>query len=381
MSGVDRQWAAAARRPHWAAGAVVYAAAGFVVAFFVWANFAELDQVVSGGGRVIPSGQVRVVQNLEGGIVRDILARDGAQVAEGDVLLRLDPTQATASFRGDRAAFLGFNASRARLMAEIDGGDPDFPQVVRDEAPHLIASENALMRGRRAELDASVDILRRQVEQRRQELRELESRANSLARGVALAEEELRITEPNVAAGVTSRVELLRLQREATDLRGQLEETRLSIPRARSALAESQRRVSERTETFRAEALDRLSVVEVELAARSENLVALEDQVRRTEVRAPVDGVVSALAVNTIGEVVQPGAMLAEILPAAETLLVEARIKPEDIAFLFPGQTASVKLTAYDFTIYGDLDGAVERIGADAVVPDDGESFYRIQVR
>ncbi|MEM6491742.1 MAG: HlyD family efflux transporter periplasmic adaptor subunit, partial [Pseudomonadota bacterium] len=152
-------------------------------------------------------------------------------------------------------------------------------------------------------------------------------------------------------------------------------------PRARSALAESQRRVTERTETFRAEALDRLSVVEVELAARSENLVALEDQVRRTEVRAPVDGVVSALAVNTIGEVVQPGAILAEIVPAAETLLVEARIRPEDIAFLFPGQTASVKLTAYDFTIYGDLGGAVERIGADAVVPDDGESFYRIQVR
>lgn len=374
-------WAAAKRRPHWAASAVIYAAVAFVVAFVVWAAYAQIDQVVSGAGRVIPSGQVRVVQNLEGGIVREILVRDGDAVAEGDVLLQLDPTRATASFRGDRAEFLGLSASRARLNAEIEGTSPDYPQVVRDEAPHLIASENALMRGRRAELDASVDILRRQVEQRRQELREFESRASSLARGVALAEEELRITEPNVAAGVTSRVELLRLQRDATELRGDLQETRLSIPRARSALAEAQRRVTERGETFRAEALDRLSAIEVQLAARTEDLVALEDQVKRTAVRAPVDGIVSALAVNTIGEVVQPGAKLAEIVPGAETLLIEARIRPEDIAFLFPGQTASVKVTAYDFTIYGDLRGAVERIGADAVTPEDGDPFYRIQVR
>ena len=374
-------WAGAVRKPHWAAGALLYATTGFVFAFILWANIAEIDQVVSGQGRVIPSGQIRVVQNLEGGIVREILVRDGDRVESGQILLRLDPTQAEATFRGDRAEYLGLIASRARLRAQADGGRPDFPEEVAREAPHLISSEQALLRGRTAELSSSIDILERQVQQKRQELREFESRARSLADSVALIEEELAITEPNVAAGITSRVELLRLQREVTSTRGELRETRIAIPRARSAVAESQRRVSERRQTFRAEALTELSAIEIQLSARQEDLVALEDQVNRREVRAPVTGVVNGLAVNTIGEVVQPGAKLAEVVPAAETLLIEAQILPEDIAFLYQGQAASVKVTAYDFAIYGDLDGDVESIGADAVTQEDGFSFYRVRVR
>lgn len=374
-------WAGAKRKPHWLASAMVFAAAAFVLVFLLWANFAQIDQVVSGDGRVIPSGQIRVVQNLEGGIVRAILVRDGDRVEAGQVMLRLDPTRAQASFRGDRAEFLGLIAARARLRAQAQGGQPDFPAEVAEEAPHLIASEQALLRGRRAELNSGVTILEAQVQQRRQELRELESRARSLADSAALIEEELAITEPNVAAGITSRVELLRLQRDATRAQGELREARLAIPRVRSAMAEAQRRVTERRETFAAEALTELSAIEIQLSSRQEGLVALEDQVRRTEVRAPVAGVVNALAVNTIGEVVQPGAQLAEVVPAAENLLIEARIRPEDIAFLFSGQPASVKITAYDFAIYGDLDGAVESIGADAVVPEQGPSFYRVRVR
>lgn len=384
MSRLDARpsaWTGAARKPHWAASAMVFAAAGFVLVFGLWASIAEIDQVVSGGGRVIPSGQIRVVQNLEGGIVREILVRDGDVVEEGQVLLRLDPTQAQASFRGDRAEYLGLIASRARLQAQAQGGQPDFPPEVAREAPHLITSEQALLRGRRAELDSSVDILERQVQQRREELRELESRARSLADTVSLVEQELAITEPNVAAGITSRVELLRLQREATEARGELRETGIAVTRARSAISEAQRRVVERRETFAAEALTELSAIEIQLSSRQEGLVALEDRVTRREVRAPVAGVVNALAVNTIGEVVQPGQKLAEVVPAAETLLIEARIRPEDIAFLYGGQSASVKITAYDFAIYGDLEGEVESIGADAVTPETGDSYYRVRVR
>lgn len=372
---------ASRRGPHWSASLLLISVFVFILAFIFWAMVAELDQVTTGTGKVIPSGKVQVIQNLEGGIVEEILVSEGEMVREGQVILRLDPTSAAASFRGNRAEYLGLIASRARLKAEVEGSSPRFPQEVHEEAPHLIASEIALFNGRRKELQASLDVLGQQRFQREQDLGELESKLISLRRAQSLLSQEMAMTEPNVAAGIVSERELLRLRRELSDTDGEIEQIQHALSRARSAINEARRRIQEKRSNYRSEALRELAAIEAVLGKKSETIKAQEDRLDRTEVRAPRTGVIKNLGVHTLGGVVQPGEPFAELVPVEETLLVEAQISPSDIAFLASDQKARVKITAYDFVIYGSLDGTLEHISPDAIVNERGESFYRIYVR
>lgn len=355
--------------------------AAFFVVFVAWASWAALEEVTRGEGRVIPSRQVQVVQNLEGGILAAMHVREGEIVDEGQPLLRIDNVRAASDYREQRARYLSLLASIARLRAEIDETAIQFPPEVMEEARDQAENELDLYNARQQELESELEILRQQAEQREQELIELQSREQQLARSHGMAAEELRITEPLAAQRVVPRVQLLQLQRQVNDLRGELEQTRLRIPRVESALREANKRIEESFLRFRSEALREHNRLRGEMAGLRELVFAGEDRVSRTEVRSPVRGTIQEIKVQTLGGVIQPGQDLIEIVPHEDTLLIEARIRPADIAFLRPGQEAMVKISAYDFAIYGGLEGEVEQISADTITDDRGESFFRVRVR
>jgi membrane fusion protein, adhesin transport system len=360
---------------------LLFAIAAFFAIFLAWASWATLEEVTRGDGKVIPSRQVQVVQNLEGGIVAELLVRDGEIVEHGDVLVRIDNVGAASELRESRQRHLALLGALGRLRAEVDASDVAFVPEVLAEAPDVARNERALYRARHDALESELDVLKSQALQREQELSELATRLDQLSRSHALALEELKITEPLAASRVVSKVQLLRLQREVSDLAGELEATRLAEPRVEAALREAKRRIEERQLNFRAEAQRELNAVQAEAAALHEVITAEADRVSRTEVRSPVRGTVKRLLVNTVGGVTQPGADLIEIVPLEDNLLVEAKVRPADIAFLHPGQPAMVKVTAYDFAIYGGLDAVVEDISADTITDEHGESFYRVRVR
>jgi adhesin transport system membrane fusion protein len=360
---------------------LLLAIVAFFGVFFAWASWAELDEVTRGDGKVIPSSQVQVVQNLEGGIVAEILVREGAIVEPSQVLLRIADVRAASDLRESRTRYLALLGALGRLRAEVEQTSIAFAPELLSGAPGVVQNERALYDARRAALESELEVLRSQAAQRRQELSELATRLAQLERSHALAVEELEITEPLATSRVVSKVQLLRLQREVNDLEGELETTRLAMPRAEAALREAERKIEERRLNFLAEAQRELNAVEAEATALQETIAAEADMVSRTEVRSPVRGTVKQLFVATVGGVVQPGEDLVEIVPLEDTLLVEAKIKPADIAFLHPGQPAVVKVTAYDFARYGGLDGVVEDISADTITDERGESFYRVRVR
>jgi adhesin transport system membrane fusion protein len=368
-------------RPHGLAHVLLLAVAAFLVVFLIWASGAVLDEVTRAPGRVIPSRQIQIVQNLEGGIVAAILAREGQVVEEGEVLMRIENIRAASDYRERRARYLALLGSGARLRAEVAGVPLELPANLAQEAPLLAANEQALFEQRARRLADEVAILERQAEQRSQELLELRSRLARLERSLELARERLALNEPLARQRVVARADFLALQQQVNDLAGEVELARLAVPRVETALREAEQRIASARSVFRAEAQRELNVVEAELTGLREVVLAGEDRVRRTEVRSPVRGTVKQLRVNTIGGVVQPGADLVEIVPLDDTLLVEAQVRPPDIAFIRPGLRATVKITAYDFAIYGGLAGTVEDISADSIVNEKGESFYRVRVR
>ncbi|MGI9452669.1 MAG: HlyD family type I secretion periplasmic adaptor subunit [Geminicoccaceae bacterium] len=353
----------------------------FFVLFFAWASFATLDEVTRGDGRVIPSSQVQVVQNLEGGIIAELKAREGQIVEAGDILLRINNVKAASELEGARQRYFSLLGSIARLKAEIEETGIDFPDEVLNEARRVAIDETALFNARLASLDSELEILRNQAQQRDQEVAELKNKLKQLARSAKLAEDELKITEPLAAKRVVSKVDLLRLQRQVNDLNGELESLRLALPRVKLAQSEAHRRIEERFLSFRAEAQRELNTVQTEASSLAELLAADADRIHRTDVRSPVRGTIKSLLINTVGGVVQPGQDLVEIVPLEDSLLIEAQIRPADIAFLRPNQAAVVKVTAYDFSIYGGLDAEVENISADTITDERGESFFRVRVR
>jgi len=352
-----------------------------VVALITWAWWAELEEVTSGAGLVIPASKIKVVQNLEGGIVSAILTEDGALVKKGQVLLRIDPTGFGARLNESLGRQAGMQVTLTRLRAESNDAEPDFSDALIRDWPDLVARELTLFESRRDGLRASLNVLDQMVRQRGQEIKELRNEIKVVARSLALAQKELNLMRPAVADGIISRVELFRTETRVNNLEGQLSSAKLSLPRIQATLTEAKQRKEEREKQFRSDALLERNTIEVELSALTETIGAEQDRVARTDVRSPVDGIVKEIKVTTIGQVVQPGLDLVEIVPLDDTLLIEAEVRPADIAFLRPGQPVVVKLTAYDFTLYGTLEGVLERISADTIEDENGERFYKILVR
>ena len=346
-----------------------------------WASVAQVDEVTRGSGKVIPSRQLQIIQNLEGGIVSKILVKEGQVVDEGQVLLRIDDTMSSSSLRESRLHYLGHKVKAARLKAEADGTPFVPPEDVMREQPKLVEQELQLYQSQQNQLEANLETLRHQVDQRKQELAELGAKREQLKRGYDLMLKELNLTKPLVKDGAVSEVEVLRLEREVSDLRGELKSTELSIPRAQSKLEEAQGKVEEETLSFRNKARQELTETLAELSRLSESSVGLADRVQRSTVRSPIHGTVKRIMINTVGGVVQPGMDMMEIVPLEDALMIEARVKPSDIAFIHPGQEAMVKFSAYDFAIYGGVKAIVEHIGADTVTDERGNSYYVVRLR
>jgi adhesin transport system membrane fusion protein len=337
------------RRLPWLAFLSVLLLGGLLGAFVAWAAYAELEEVTRGNGRVIPSSREQVIQSLETGVLTELLVREGDRVEKGQPLLRIDDTRASALFRELQGKVTALAAQAARLRAEAYGGRLEFPPEVRNAA--LVRRETQAFQARTRALDEGLA---------------------TLERGIALLDREIEIVEPMVARGLVSEVEALRLKR----LRN-----------------EQALQIADRRNRFRAEASAELNRVESELAQTRETAIARGDAYRRTELRSPMRGTVKSIRLTTIGGVIQQGQDLMLIVPVEDTLMIEAFVKPADVAFLRPGQPAVVKISAYDYAIYGGLDGTVEFISPDTLRderrgalaaagdPEETGAFYRVLVR
>jgi adhesin transport system membrane fusion protein len=286
-----------------------------------------------------------------------------------------------SSLRENRSQYLSLLAKAARLKALADGARFIPPPEVTKEAPEIVDQERMLYESRRAELDATMGVSRQQASQRSQELISAKARREQAAQSFSLTARELEMTRPLTKTGAVSDVELLRLERDVARYRGERDSANSDIPRLESSVLEAARKMQEVDLTFRNIARSELSEANAKLSALSEGSTALEDRVNQTEVRSPVNGTVKQLKVNTVGGVVQPGKDVIELVPSDDALLLEARVLPKDIAFLRPGQKAMVKFTAYDFSVYGGLDGTLEHIGADSVVDEKGNAYFLVRVR
>ncbi|QXH51691.1 HlyD family type I secretion periplasmic adaptor subunit [Pseudomonas fakonensis] len=357
-----------------------------VIAFFlflvVWASFAPIDEVTRGEGKAIPSSKVQKIQNLEGGIVAEIFAKEGEVVEVGQPLLRLDETR-FASNKGETEADRVAMALRVeRLSAEVDDRPLNIDSTLRESAPSQAASEESLYNSRRQQLGNEIDGLQQQLVQKQQELREFNSKRAQYSNQLGLLRQEIGMSEPLVAKGAISQVEILRLRRAEVEMRGELDATGLAIPRAEAAVKEVQSKIEETRGKFRSDALTQLNEARADLNKTTATSKALDDRVNRTLVTSPVRGIVKQLLVNTIGGVIQPGSDIVEVVPLDDSLVIEAKILPKDIAFLHPGQEAMVKFTAYDYTIYGGLEAKLEQIGADTVTDEDKKTtYYPIRLR
>jgi adhesin transport system membrane fusion protein len=361
---------------------------GLLLTFLVWAHFAVLDEVKRGNGRVVPSRQTQVVQSLEGGIISELLVQEGTIVDKDQPLARIEDTNFASQF-GEIRERRGAMAARVlRLEAETMGqSSVEFPDELNKVAPRAVQTERSVFDAHARKLAQDVDVISQQEWQKKKEIEELRASETRFSETLTLLNRESTLTRKLYDQKVVPEIEMLRSDRQTTDMRGQLAVVQATMVKTQAAVQEAHSRLLNVSAAFRAQAEDDLAKSRGDLAVLDENIKSAQDRVRRTELKSPVYGVVNKLNVNTIGAVVAPGASLMEIVPLDDTLLVEGRIRPQDIAFIRPNHEAVVKLSAYDSSVYGSLHGRVERISADTITDEKGdknergETFYRVMVR
>lgn len=311
-----------------------------MIVMFIWAYFATLDEVTVGNGKVTPSSRAQLIESLDGGIINELLVHEGAIINKGQILARLDPTRFQSNYGEAAARVRTLRASSERLRAELTGAALAFSVDTLKE-PELVARETQFYLSRRQNLNETV---------------------SNLQQSLKLVQQELRMTEPLVVKGAASQVEVIRLQRQVSDLRGKIDEAR------------NQYAVRAREEQLKNNA---------DLDAQLQVVSGKQDQLTRTTLISPVRGIVKDIQVSTVGGVLQPGGKLMEIVPIEEQLLIETRINPRDIAYIRPGLPATVKITAYDSSIYGNLNGEVETVSPDTLQDEvkRDQFYYRIYVR
>jgi adhesin transport system membrane fusion protein len=360
---------------------IVRASVVVVLLLMLWACLADIEEVTRGDGRVIPSRQLQVVQSLDGGVVSEILVTEGQLVEAGQLLLKIDETRATSGVRESAAQGFALRARQARLRALAEGAAFKPPASSNPEEALILEEEHLLYETRRSELGTMIAINQQQLQQRQQELSEMRARKSAAERALDLAQQELNKTRPLLASGAVSEVDILRLDREVSRNRGDIEQSAAQMARVQASIGEAQRKIQETELTFRNEARKEMADVMGKLNALNEGAVALADKVDKSQVKSPVRGRVQRLLANTVGGVVTPGKDIVEVVPLDDQLILEAKVQPRDIAFIHPRQAATVKFTAYDFSIYGGLEAKVENISPDTEVDDKGNAFYLVRVR
>lgn len=350
------------------------------VLFLVWAAFAKIDEFTRGYGQVIPSQYLQTIQNLEGGIVAEVFVSEGQQVKRDEVLVRLDDKRFSSDLNASENRQDQLLVKSLRLLAESEGKNFSEYKFTNGISEKLIKLEENLYLKRAQEQESNQKIITEQVIQKKQKLSTAKSKLNQLEQSYNFLKEELMLTEPLVLQGAASEVEVLRLRRQLNDLDGEINAAQLAIPQITASINESKLKLQAVISSFRSQAQSDYIKAQEELTTLQKSSESIVDQVDRTLVRSPVAGTIKQLFVKTLGGVIQPGNNIVTIIPTEESLRVEVKINPKDIAFLHPGQSAMVKLTAYDFSIYGGLKSKVVHISPDTITDREGNSFYVIQV-
>ncbi|QYK04885.1 HlyD family type I secretion periplasmic adaptor subunit [Shewanella zhangzhouensis] len=377
----------------------IWALTSLVFTFLIWAYFAELDQVTVGTGKVIPSSQIQVIQSLDGGVLQELFVREGNLVSKGEPLARIDDTRFRSDFAQQEEEVFSLQANVIRMRAELNSitvsdmasdwreqvrivkQDLTFPEALNAQKPEMIVHQQAEYNGRLDNLENQLEILARQIQQRQQENEELTTKIATMTTSFQLISRELELTRPLAQKGIVPEVELLKLERTVNELQGELKAMRLLRPKIKATLDEAILKRREAVFVFAADTRAQLNEMQTRLSRMSEAQVGAQDKVSKAVITSPVNGTVKTVHINTLGGVVQPGVNIMEIVPSEDQLLIEAKITPKDIAFLHVGLPAVVKVTAYDFTRYGGLEGTVEHISADTTQDEEGNSFYLIRVR
>ena len=360
---------------------LLYGILGVMIAVIAWAWFAKVDEVTRGEGRVIPSRQVQVIQSLDGGIVSEILIKEGDLVKVGMPLIKIDETRAVSSLRENKGQYLALLAKQARLKALAEGGSFNPPVEVKTESQQIYEQEYALYNASRDDLDSIVNIARDQMVQREKELIEVQFKAEIAEKTYESANKELAANKPLLASGAVSEIDILKLEREAVRARGEIDQAGAQGNRIKVSISEARRKITEAEQNFKSRVRTELNETSAKLDSISETSVSLTDKVKQATLKSPVNGKVSRLFYNTLGGVIQPGKEVMELVPTDDALILETKVEIKDIAFLRPEQSAIVKLTAYDYTIYGTLDATVESIAANSTVDEKGNAYYIVRVR
>jgi adhesin transport system membrane fusion protein len=350
------------------------------VVLLIWSAIAKVDNITRAMGQVIPSSKLQIIQNLEGGIVNAIHVKQGDVVEEGALLISLSPIQSSAEFGSRKQQVFGLAVRAARLEAESKGRKLSYDAALNQQAKDIVAVDKAEYQSRQASLQAELMVIDSQIQQKLQESVAAEVEWEASKTGLQNAKEELEIITALVERGLEPRLELVRLNSRVSELKARQDLAKVSMMRLKSAEREVKDRREAALRNFQAQSASELTRTKTELNAQQELLPSFEDRLLRTYVRAPARGVVNRIFITTPGGVLKPSEPLLELVPAEDKLVIEARIRPQDIAFVRIGQPARIKLTAYDYTVFGAMDGQVTQISADVVPVDREESFYLARV-
>ncbi len=373
--------AAANLRPNFTSNMLLIAVVSLVLFFVCWASFSKIEEITRGEGQVVPTREIQVVQSLEGGILGELLVSEGERVRKGQVLMRVSDVMFASEEQGTEAKFAALRVKKARLEAESKGQPFVMPADMDEKWANIGKNEIALYESRQRELSNAKAILEDKIKAAESDLSETGAQMERLRANVGLLQQELTITSNMVKQQAVPKLEEIRLRRELSDSQGQLRAEQENQGGLKADLESAKKQLTDQDDKFRSQALGELSAVEAEIAQLSESLKSIGDRVYRTELRAPVDGVVNNIALKTIGGVIEPAHKLVEIVPMDDELKIMAKVKPSDIAFLKIGQPVKVKISAYDPQRYGALEGKLVRIGANSVTDKDGNIFFEIEVR
>ncbi|WP_374523711.1 HlyD family type I secretion periplasmic adaptor subunit [Sphingopyxis sp.] len=364
-------------RPYVGTRRVILSAGVGMFVFVSWASFAKVDEVTRGQGRVIPSSKAQVVQSSEPATILDIVVRSGQPVRKGQLLVRLDDTESASQLGQIEAENRSLAARAARLGREGDGAaGADCAAGASGKTAAECSQEAALQSARAATLRSRKAALGAAVEQRRRDYDEAQATIASLKSSLGLAQNQVDMLEPLAAKSIVPQTELLNAKREATEIRGKLAAAQQAASRAAAAISEAQAQVAEAGLQFRQEALDERNQLMAKMAVNSESLRGAAGRRQRSEIRSPANGIVNDVQVTTEGGFVQAGQKIMQVVPVGDKLLVEARVAPRDIAFIKVGDRANVKVTAYDFAIYGGLSGRVVQISPDSIYDEAAKEAY-----
>ena len=360
---------------------ILYSVGAVLGVLLLWAAITRVDEVTQGEGKVIPSKQVQVVQSFDGGIISELLVHAGQLVKVGDPLVRIDETRAISSLRENQSQYISLVAKQARLQALVENKSFELPIHIKQDDPKIYAQEYSLYLSSKSALEAQIGMARDELMQRKAELSEVYAKQEQATKGLNLVTREIELTKPLQNIGAVSEVDILHLEQDAARLRGEQSQAQANIGMVKSAIVEAERKINETEQTAHSKISEELSETTAKLNSISETRVALNDKVIQSTLKSPVNGVISRLYVNTIGGVIQPGKDVLEIIPSDEALVLETKVQLKDIAFIALNQHANVKLTAYDYTIYGTLEADVIGVAADSQVDEKGNAYYIVRVR